>query len=268
MIRSYNSGTVFLFYRFLFSPPLSRVACVPRGSPLSSSPPWRDTCACSQQPRGLSGGRAPPGVRTAATNTDRPPSSRLPDAVVLGANWAALAGAAARCGSWKDSIPPRLVGAVSIPAAIVAVALALSSGSGVPTSLRPLLAAAGAGSAVDASLAPDARKSFHLASIAYCVAMTSLTRGYPFGLVNLLDAANTAGPMLMEPENVAALGAWCFAVITGVLGLMKTPGGEEGRGTRRRKNMDKTKKKVARRVGEEEEEGRPRRRRMRRATRR
>ena len=55
--------------------------------------------------------------------------------------------------------------------------------------------------------------------------MTSLARGYPFGLINLLDASNTAGPMLLEPSNVAALASCCIAVFIGVLGLMKTPRG-------------------------------------------
>ena len=227
---------------------IARVACVPtrQSSTFFVTAVAGYVCLQSKATAGgLSGSPGGGGGQQLQTPIDRL-LSKLPDAVVLGANWAvALLAGATAIGAWLvEGLDPavRLVGAVSIPAAIVAVALALSSGSGVPTSLRPLLAVAGAGSAVDASLAPDARKSFHLASIAYCVAMTSLTRGYPFGLVNLLDAANTAGPMLMEPENVAALGAWCFAVITGVLGLMKTPGGEEGRGNTKKKNMDTNKK--------------------------
>ena len=48
--------------------------------------------------------------------------------------------------------------------------------------------------------------------------MVSLARGYPFGLINLLDVANTAGPLLMDTEHLAALGAWCFTVVVGVMG--------------------------------------------------
>jgi hypothetical protein len=153
--------------------------------------------------------------------------AKLPNATVLSANWAValLASVAAAASFLVTGLPPpaRLVGVVSIPAATAAAALALSAGP-IPEGLGPLFAFTGlSSSGAGAALPVDARRTLHQAVIAYGVAMVSLVRGHPFGLINLLDVANTAGPLLLETEHLVALAAWCFVVLVGVVGLMKTP---------------------------------------------
>lgn len=155
---------------------------------------------------------APPAAE-APTPIDRA-LANVPDAAAARANWAVVAMAvvtAAAALTTRHLPPPaRLVGVVSIPAAAAAATLALGTGK--------------TDRASGLALPIDTRRSLHQAVVAYSVAMVSLVRGYPFGLVNLTDVARTAGPMVAEPLPVAALGAWLVAVAIGVVGLMKTPG--------------------------------------------